>query len=145
MTRCKINQCFECEAEATHRHHVIPRVLGGKNTVPLCDDCHSLIHDRSFLHHRKLVKKGLDNRRKKGLTTGPAPFGYKIEGDVYVEDPAMFPALAHIHELRAQGLSLRKIAATLNESGLYPQKIHKTSIERILIKAAKDLEGLSAQ
>lgn len=137
MSRCKISTCFECGAAATHRHHVIPQVFGGKNTVPLCDICHSLIHDRSFLHHRKLVKKGLDNRRKKGLTTGPAPFGYKTEGEVYVEDPAMFPALAHIHELRSQGLSIRKIAEALNESGLYPQKIHKTTVERVLTKTAK--------
>ncbi len=28
--------CFECDSPAEQDHHVVPRVLGGQRTVPLC-------------------------------------------------------------------------------------------------------------
>jgi hypothetical protein len=42
-----IVECFECGAPAAHQHHVIPRSRGGTKTVPLCLDCHDLVHDRT--------------------------------------------------------------------------------------------------
>lgn len=51
--------CFECGKPAEHRHHVVPRSKGGKRTVPLCHDCHDLVHFRvddtgSLLRHAYL-------------------------------------------------------------------------------------------
>ena len=37
-------KCFECGANASENHHVVPRSLGGKNTIPLCRACHRTVH-----------------------------------------------------------------------------------------------------
>ena len=34
--------CFECGNRADHQHHVVPKCLGGIQTVPLCVKCHNL-------------------------------------------------------------------------------------------------------
>jgi hypothetical protein len=41
-----MNACFHCDRPAQHRHHVVPVSLVGwhERTVPLCADCHSLVH-----------------------------------------------------------------------------------------------------
>lgn len=39
--------CFECDGAAEHQHHVVPRSRGGTQTVPLCHDCHDLVHFRT--------------------------------------------------------------------------------------------------
>ena len=36
--------CFECGNPAEHNHHVLPKSLGGQNTIALCSKCHALIH-----------------------------------------------------------------------------------------------------
>jgi hypothetical protein len=36
--------CFECGSAATEKHHVVPRVLGGANTINLCSKCHCKVH-----------------------------------------------------------------------------------------------------
>ena len=53
------NVCFECGAPAEHNHHVVPKVLGGNKTVPLCTKCHGLVHDRNFTRLKELQKKGI--------------------------------------------------------------------------------------
>ena len=39
--------CFECGKPAAHWHHVVPRSRGGTKMVPLCHDCHDLVHLRT--------------------------------------------------------------------------------------------------
>lgn len=34
------------ETENMTKHHLVPRELGGKETVDICADCHSAIHAR---------------------------------------------------------------------------------------------------
>jgi DNA invertase Pin-like site-specific DNA recombinase len=62
--------CFECGNTADIEHHVIPRSKGGNKTVPLCNNCHSLVHDAKLfstatlsLHGKEIVKK-LKNQQK---------------------------------------------------------------------------------
>ena len=50
--------CFECGKKADIEHHVIPRSLGGKKTVPLCNQCHSLVHDAKLISLGSLIKEG---------------------------------------------------------------------------------------
>jgi hypothetical protein len=40
--------CFECGALTKGKHHVVPKNLGGKKCVPLCDHCHKKVHRRDF-------------------------------------------------------------------------------------------------
>lgn len=66
-------QCIECGKPATEEHHVIPRVLGGTVTVPLCGGCHSLVHggyNKRRDDHVELVKAGHTRARSEGKTWG---------------------------------------------------------------------------
>ena len=37
--------CFECGAsEDLQYHHIIPYASGGKRVIPLCGNCHNLVH-----------------------------------------------------------------------------------------------------
>ncbi len=66
--------CFECGKLAEHNHHVLPESKGGTRTVPLCANCHGLIHDRHFpMGHTNLIKAGLEKRRRRGKRIGRAP------------------------------------------------------------------------
>jgi len=38
-------KCFNCGMKAEHNHHVVPRSKGGIKTVPLCNSCHSKVHN----------------------------------------------------------------------------------------------------
>lgn len=35
-----LTKCFECNNSIVELHHVVPKSLGGKKTVPLCESCH---------------------------------------------------------------------------------------------------------
>lgn len=63
--------CFECGKEARHRHHVVPASLGGKQTLPLCESCHSKVHGTN-LSQSELIKKGLEDARARGVKIGGA-------------------------------------------------------------------------
>jgi site-specific DNA recombinase len=50
---------------------------------------------------------------------GQAPYGFRLEADgTLVEDPAEQAVIREARELRAGGLSLRKVAAELDRRGL---------------------------
>jgi hypothetical protein len=57
--------CFECGQPAHHRHHVVPEVLGGTQTVPLCESCHGKVHDRDFCRQGALIRAGIAANRAK--------------------------------------------------------------------------------
>jgi DNA invertase Pin-like site-specific DNA recombinase len=48
---------------------------------------------------------------------GAVPFGYRREGDQLVEEPAQQQAIGHMRTLKAEGKSLRAIAAQLTTEG----------------------------
>ena len=66
--------CAVCGAGGElHRHHLIPRVHGGKAgpTVMLCLDHHSQVHGRTFpADHRALTIAGLERARARGVKLG---------------------------------------------------------------------------
>lgn len=51
-------KCFECECPATINHHVVPQTKGGTKTVPLCNECHSLVHDAKLVCLPHLISSG---------------------------------------------------------------------------------------
>ena len=66
--------CFECGQQAVYNHHVIPVAKGGKNTVPLCADCHGLVHGIAFtMHHPTLIRQGIERARAEGRKGGRRP------------------------------------------------------------------------
>ena len=63
--------CFECGCDGEiHNHHVVPKMLGGTKTVPLCPSCHGKVHGVDFLNHKKLTKEGLVNAKNRGVKLG---------------------------------------------------------------------------
>ena len=56
--------CFECGEPAKCDHHVIPKSKGGKKTVPLCDKCHSVVHDSKLVTLRHLAQAAKKKKRK---------------------------------------------------------------------------------
>ena len=103
-------ECFECGKPAKCNHHVIPKSLGGKRTVPLCLKCHGLVHDRNFMRHKELQKKGIEAAKKAGKYTGRT--GRKSGTLKYPDAPAK------VKELRKQGKSIRKIGDILQKEGI---------------------------
>ena len=81
MKKCN---CINCGKPATCEHHVVPLVLGGfdipSNKVPLCDECHGLIHGVNFckggISHSELVKRGIQ-RKKDAIAKGEKYLGRK--------------------------------------------------------------------
>jgi hypothetical protein len=52
------HKCFECGSdENIHYHHVVPKSKGGTRTLPLCSNCHSIVHDAPYLKNKKTKKK----------------------------------------------------------------------------------------
>ena len=71
-----------------------------------------------------------DQRQRGRFLGGRRPIGYRVGADgELVEDVREQAALAKAHELQAQGLSLRKIAAALAEEGV---TISRAALHRAL-------------
>ena len=67
--------CFECGSENNiHYHHVVPKSLGGTNTIPLCDICHGKVHGEHMLKIQRLAaisrKKNIEKKKELGLPSG---------------------------------------------------------------------------
>ena len=59
-----MKKCFECGKEGdVHEHHVVPRSKGGRMTIPLCEGCHGLVHDKA-MNIKYLSTMGLANKRR---------------------------------------------------------------------------------
>lgn len=68
MSFYKGSICFECGSKQNiHNHHVVPKSLGGMNTIPLCVICHGKVHDKDLLKMHNLSKIA---RNKIGFKTG---------------------------------------------------------------------------
>jgi hypothetical protein len=66
-----MNTCYECGAvEQLHDHHVVPKSLGGTKTLPLCPNCHGLVHERDFMKQSTLQKKGVLRAKAEGRYKG---------------------------------------------------------------------------
>lgn len=65
--------CFECGAPATERRHIIPVLLGGTKTIPLCGNCHAKVHGisgRKRTRLGELTKAALTAKKMRGEPLG---------------------------------------------------------------------------
>ena len=71
------HQCANCGGQATHKHHIVPKSLGGtdnlSNLVSLCEICHGKVHSQNFTNHRALQKVGIEKAKKLGKYKGRKP------------------------------------------------------------------------
>ncbi len=105
-----IPTCGNCDDQAVHFHHVVPKVLGGSdrpgNLIPLCEACHGLVHDRTFLNHKALQMAGIAKAKRLGRYSK----GKTIDYDLIIT-------------LKNQGLSISKIARTAGISRMSVYRI----------------------
>lgn len=114
----KSKSCFECGSrKQLTNHHVVPRILGGKNTVPLCSSCHGKVHDRKKISHSALTKAALAQMRKNGKRISRTPYGYDLgpDGKTLIKNRKEKGIIRDILVMRAQGMSFPKIAKELTD------------------------------
>ena len=79
----------------------------------------------AFAEYERLIigartKAALQSKKTRGERVGHIPFGFRLAADGVhlIEDPAEQETIRKVEELRAGGMSLRQIAAHLNENGI---------------------------
>jgi hypothetical protein len=115
--------CFDCGAPAQHEHHVVPRSCGGTRTVPLCERCHGLVHNKRFTGIGHLTRKALAAKKAKGERVGRVPYGWQLGADgVLLERcEAEQAVIALCQKLRNEGRTLAAIGAELERQGIRPR------------------------
>lgn len=82
------------------------------------------------------TRDGLARIRSEGRrVSGQAPRGFRFKGDRVVADAAEARLVAEARTLRQSGLSIRQVAATMNERGLRTRgggRFYASGIERLL-------------
>jgi HNH endonuclease len=114
----KLTFCAACgTTEGLNHHHLRPKVLGGSNAetnlITLCHPCHGLVRGSDWWEgnywsneHSELIKARIAAARAREVTRGRKGYATPMPETV---------ALAK--QLRADGLSYRKISAALAEQG----------------------------
>ena len=110
-------KCFECERPAVYNHHVVPKSLGGLATLPLCEFCHSKVHENKGLTDVRFIAK---KKREMGIAFGNVPFGYAIENGKKIRNENEQKIISIIASLYNLNHHCKGIAEILNKRG------HKT-------------------
>lgn len=71
-------KCQYCGKPTEHIHHLIPIVVGGdnreSNLIPLCGECHGLIHNKHFNNDWKEAQRiGIERAKAEGKFKGGQP------------------------------------------------------------------------
>lgn len=84
----------------------------------------------------KRTKEAMRAKQARGEHTGQAPFGFRKEGKLLVEDPAEQQIVAQILAMKAQGKSTRAITESLNDQGIPNRsgKWHQTQVQRVIAR-----------
>lgn len=129
--------CFQCDSPGLlHQHHVIPRSLGGTRTVPLCEDCHGVVHGKD-LRISALTRDALAAKKDRGERTGSVPYGYTLadDGVSLVELPEEQAIIAIARKCAAAGFEPSMIARGLHRRGWRSRtgrKFTSTQVRRLL-------------
>jgi len=140
----RFDACFECgitnDECMIHYHHVVPHSKGGKNAIPLCVNCHDIVHvnhrknkNTNPLHIVKLLNEGRKNAIARGVR-----FGRK-EGDI--EDPHKWANKPKVKEaielLKDSKLTIREIAKIADVSTKLVMKAKRFMIKSGIIEVSK--------
>ena len=123
--------CCHNDCKSIHRHHILPKVLGGvdeeSNIIQCCEVCHGKIHGRDMLDHRQLTIEGLRKAKANGVKLGGArPNSQRRHAAVKAKADKKADEMKLILEKhRSRGLSYRKIAEELNNSGVPTERNSK--------------------
>lgn len=118
--------CFNCGNPAKENHHVVPRSLGGIATVPLCHECHGLVHAiQNRTGQMDLCRSGREAKRKIGGDLGGTvkPWQKRIgrgKDAKLVDDMETIARIKQVKTLLGKGKKYRQIA---DEVGISPGTI----------------------
>ena len=91
-------------------------------------------YERALIRTRTSV--ALRALRAKGQRAGEVPLGYRLaeDGKALLQDASELEAIAQAQELRAEGLSYRRIAAEMERRGLRPRgsRWHAMTVSRMM-------------
>ena len=132
-------KCFECDStENIEHHHVVPQILGGTKTIPLCSSCHSKVHDRKETTISKLTRKALALKKANGFKTGgTVPYGFRLikATGKLVKVKKEQEVISRLLHYREQGWTYEAIKQMLNSKNI-PSKTGKkwcrNSVRRII-------------
>jgi site-specific DNA recombinase len=79
----------------------------------------------------------MQHKKSRGESTGQVPFGFKLaeDGKTLAEDEAEQEAIGIVRQLRAEGLSIRKIVDEMNSRGVPTKeggRWHIATVQRVL-------------
>jgi len=117
MSEIDDNVCWECltVTDDIHRHHPVPRSRGGKNTIPLCIECHAKAHHRKKnMSSSALIKEALAEKVKRGERIGASLFGFTARTGRLLPDEN-YDSLLLMFKLKKGGHNQTKIAEILAE------------------------------
>jgi ribosome-binding protein aMBF1 (putative translation factor) len=120
--KIKSNICFECGANSNiHQHHVVPKTLGGKKTIPLCGACHGKVHNKNFgLDWKRLQMEGIRKIQK----NQPEKYSGRTQNTKESNSDFLKKYLDVIAYLK-KGITVREIQKHINISANTVTKIKK--------------------
>lgn len=114
-------KCFECGSiEKIQNHHVVPKILGGTKTIPLCTSCHSKVHSKDLTKFSRLAKIG----RMRYVANG-GKLGRKVGTTENISDFLKKEKTQKIISLLEKGKSVRDISGRLGVSTKTVVKVRK--------------------
>ena len=153
---------FECGKKdlGVEEHHVVPKSLGGKRVVPLCPECHTLIHcgeKKRKTTTSKLTKEGLKKVKAQRALGGPhtVELGWRNNSNgervPHRKEQNWITRIFALQEkLRMESGNYTKafgaeVARQVTEEGFRTRKgkpVHVTGIYRILKRFESDDKGM---
>jgi DNA invertase Pin-like site-specific DNA recombinase len=100
--------------------------------------------ERDLISER--TKGAMRHKASKGESLGKVPFGKAlgIDGRTLVDNPAELEALAMVSRLAGQGMTLRRLAAELDATGLKPRRGKKWDHTTVRLMLKRDNRGDAA-
>ena len=104
-------------------------------TLPLCGDCHGVIHSKGMTACSELTRKALAAKKVNGEVYNHCVFGFDKRAGRLAKNKAELEEVRRIHELHHDGLTLRDIANDLNDRGIIGKRggvFYASTIQAIL-------------
>lgn len=100
----------------------ISEQLGEDNTSILIEALIEAMDEYYSLNLAEEVKRGMNEKFSRGGVVSQPPFGYQVQGGVFVPDAANAPIVQMIYSDYLSGMGARQIAAKLNDMGIRSTK-----------------------